>query len=103
MNEHEHMPKKVLVKRVKENPYAPLLKLIYRSFLAVAIFVVIWLGYEVVHKARVGLNEHKKQQQEYRKALGLPAEEQPEKAKEGENKNKPSEQVENDDEEGTNN
>lgn len=75
--------KKVLVKKVKENPYAPLLKLTYRSLVAFGFIVIAWMGYEIYLTASNGLQKHEKQKAEYRKAMGI--EEPKEKAETKEN------------------
>ena len=66
---------KVIHKRVvvnkKSNPYAPMLKLIYRSSLGLGILVVVWMAYQIFDTAFVGIKEHNQQQQEYRKAIGV--------------------------------
>lgn len=63
--------KKVIVKKVKENPYAPLLKLTYRSLVAFGFIVIAWMGYEIYLTASNGLKQHEKQKAEYRKAMGI--------------------------------
>lgn len=61
--------RRVVVK--KGSPYAPMLKLIYRSCIGLGILVVAWMAYEIFNTARVGLKEHNQQQQEYREAMGV--------------------------------
>lgn len=62
--------KRVVVKK-KSSPYAPMLKLIYRSSLGLGILVVVWMAYQIFDTARVGIKEHDQHQQEYREAMGI--------------------------------
>lgn len=64
--------KRVVIKK-KDNPYAPMLKLIYRASLGLGIVVVAWMAYQIFDTARVGMKQHNQQQQEYKEAMGVKA------------------------------
>lgn len=58
------------VVRKKSSPYAPMLKLTYRTILGLAIAALIWMGYEAFNTARSGIKQHDQQQRDYREAIG---------------------------------
>ena len=76
--------KRVVVKK-STSPYAPMLKLIYRTCIGITILVVVWMAYEAFNTARVGIQHHNQQQSDYRKAMGIkekPKAEKPEQSEE---------------------
>lgn len=68
--------KRVVVKK-NSSPYAPMLKLVYRSLIGFGILVVAWMAYEIYDTARVGMKRYDRQQQDYNDAMGI--KKQPEK------------------------
>lgn len=72
--------KRVVVKK-SSSPYAPMLKLVYRSLIGFGILVVVWMAYEIFNTARVGMKQYDRQQQEYNEAMGV--KKKPEKPAEG--------------------
>ena len=62
--------KRVVVKK-HSSPYAPMLKLVYRSLIGFGILVVAWMAYEIFNTARVGMKQYDRQQREYNEAMGV--------------------------------
>jgi len=79
--EKETVVKKVVVKK-SSNPYAPMLKLLYRSALAIGFIVVAWMAYEIYDTASTGIKQHNQQQKDYREAMGVKEKAEPEKDEE---------------------
>lgn len=69
--------KKRTVVKKDSSPYAPMLKLAYRSLIGFGILVVAWMAYEIFNTARVGMKQYDRQQREYNEARGISK--QPEK------------------------
>lgn len=64
--------KRVVVKK-HSSPYAPMMKLIYRTCIGLAIIVVVWMAYEMFNTARVGMKAYSQQEQDYQRAIGASA------------------------------
>lgn len=71
MASKDNKAKKRVVVKKSSSPYAPMLKLVYRSLIGFGILIVVWMGYEIFNTARVGMKQYDRQQQEYNEAMGI--------------------------------